>query len=49
MGGGQRGGQQGDDPERERPSWLVEEEDVFTNDMRAVAPPVFGDWENQDR
>ncbi|MCX2733292.1 hypothetical protein OOZ19_23870 [Saccharopolyspora sp. NFXS83] len=50
MGGaGQRGGQQGDDAERERPSWLIEEEDVFTNDMRAVAPPVFGDWENQDR
>lgn len=50
MGGaGQRGGQQGEDAERERPSWLIEEEDVFTNDMRAVAPPVFGDWENQDR
>lgn len=49
MGGGQRGGQQGDDPEHERPSWLIEEDDVFTNDMRAVAPPVFGDWENQDR
>ncbi|GAA3365828.1 hypothetical protein GCM10020366_67280 [Saccharopolyspora gregorii] len=49
VGGGQRGAQQGEDAEHERPSWLIEEEDVFTNDMRAVAPPVFGDWENQDR
>lgn len=42
MGGA--GGQQqgGDEEEHERPSWLVENEDVFTNDMDRVAPPVLG-------
>ncbi|WP_338603489.1 hypothetical protein [Saccharopolyspora sp. SCSIO 74807] len=47
MGGAQRG-QQDDEQQHDRPTWLVEDEDVFTNDMRAVAPPVFGDWGNQD-
>ncbi|MDR7301865.1 hypothetical protein [Haloactinomyces albus] len=39
--GGQQG--QGDaEEEHERPTWLVESEDVFTNDMDRVAPPVLG-------
>ncbi len=48
--GAGRGGQKGeDDQEHSRPSWLTEEEDVFTNDMQRVAPPVFGDWSNGGR
>ncbi len=45
MGGGGRGAQggQSEEEEHERPSWLVENEDVFTNDMQRVAPPVLGD------
>ncbi|MHA6802643.1 hypothetical protein [Salinifilum ghardaiensis] len=44
MGGrGAQGGGQGEEDEHERPSWLVENEDVFTNDMQRVAPPVLGD------
>ncbi|KGI83034.1 hypothetical protein IL38_01350 [Actinopolyspora erythraea] len=33
----------GEEEEHERPSWLVEDEDVFTNDMQRVAPPVLGE------
>ncbi|QGK68236.1 hypothetical protein GIY23_00375 [Allosaccharopolyspora coralli] len=36
------GGGQGDEQEHDRPSWLLENDDVFTNDMKKVAPPVFG-------
>ncbi|MCP3802771.1 hypothetical protein NLX83_26200 [Allokutzneria sp. A3M-2-11 16] len=32
-----------EDEERQRPSWLVEVDDVFTNDMQRVAPPVIGE------
>ncbi|QUH00393.1 hypothetical protein HUO13_05790 [Saccharopolyspora erythraea] len=43
-GGAGRGNQQeGDEQQHERPGWLTETEDVFTNDMEKVAPPVFGD------
>ncbi|PRW63485.1 hypothetical protein CEP50_10255 [Actinopolyspora mortivallis] len=40
VAGGQQQG--GEDEEHERPSWLTETEDVFTNDMQRVAPPVIG-------
>ncbi|SDK27461.1 hypothetical protein SAMN04487820_10687 [Actinopolyspora mzabensis] len=44
MGGaGARQGDGGDEEEHDRPSWLVEDEDVFTNDMQRVAPPVLGE------
>ncbi|WP_245755316.1 hypothetical protein [Actinopolyspora alba] len=39
--GARQGG--GDEEEHDRPSWLVEDEDVFTNDMQRVAPPVLGE------
>ncbi len=43
MGGARGGGGgQGDEQEHDRPSWLLENDDVFTNDMDKVAPPVFG-------
>lgn len=43
-GAGARGAHGGaEDEEHERPSWLVENEDVFTNDMQRVAPPVLGE------
>ena len=43
-GGAGRGNQQeGEEQEHSRPSWLTEAEDVFTNDLERVAPPVFGD------
>ncbi|MCP3803674.1 hypothetical protein NLX83_30825 [Allokutzneria sp. A3M-2-11 16] len=32
-----------EDEEHQRPSWLVEVDDVFTNDMQRVAPPVIGE------
>ncbi|SDR03418.1 Cell division septum initiation DivIVA, interacts with FtsZ, MinD [Actinopolyspora saharensis] len=42
--GGAGGAQQGgEEEEHERPSWLMETEDVFTNDMQRVAPPVIGE------
>ena len=47
MGGAGRGQQGGDEQEHERPTWLLEDEDVFTNDLNRVAPPVFGDWEQR--
>ncbi|MBA8827561.1 hypothetical protein FHX42_004957 [Saccharopolyspora lacisalsi] len=49
MGGGGQQGQGGEEEEHERPSWLVEDEDVFTNDMQKSAPPVIGiaPWEKQ--
>ncbi|GAA2356165.1 hypothetical protein GCM10009854_37830 [Saccharopolyspora halophila] len=37
------GAQGEEEAEPERPSWLIEEEDVWTNDMQRTAPPVFGD------
>ncbi|QUH00337.1 PPE domain-containing protein [Saccharopolyspora erythraea] len=44
MGGGAgRGGQQGQDDEHERPSWLEEQDDVWMNDMPKTAPPVLGE------
>ncbi|MDP9643263.1 hypothetical protein J2S53_003310 [Actinopolyspora lacussalsi] len=44
MGGaGARQGDGGGEEEHDRPSWLVEDEDVFTNDMQRVAPPVLGE------
>ena len=48
-GGGGKKGQGGEEEEHERPSWLVEDEDVFTNDMQKSAPPVIGiaPWEQQ--
>ena len=46
---GARGQQGGEDEEHTRPSWLLEHDDVFTNDLDRVAPPVFGDWENEER
>ncbi|RRO16324.1 hypothetical protein EIL87_13695 [Saccharopolyspora rhizosphaerae] len=38
-------GQQGESEEQEhqRPGWLVEQDDVFTNDMQRTAPAAFGD------
>ncbi|WP_190822233.1 hypothetical protein [Saccharopolyspora pogona] len=49
-GGAGRGKPQGEeDQEHERPSWLLEDDDVFTNDMERTAPPVFGDWSNEGR
>jgi hypothetical protein len=43
-GAGRGNGAQGEDEqEHERPSWLLEEEDVWTNDLQRTAPPVFGD------
>ncbi|GGI74884.1 hypothetical protein GCM10011581_09830 [Saccharopolyspora subtropica] len=44
-----RGQQKQEDQEHERPSWLVEDEDVFTNDMQRVAPAVFGDTSTEER
>ncbi|WP_019853133.1 PPE domain-containing protein [Actinopolyspora mortivallis] len=35
-------GQDSEDEEHERPSWLVENEDVWLNDMPRTAPPVIG-------
>ncbi|CAM05951.1 hypothetical protein A8924_7144 [Saccharopolyspora erythraea NRRL 2338] len=46
MGGGAgagRGGETGDDLEHERPSWLIEDQDVWTDGMPRTAPPVFGE------
>ena len=42
---GPMGGQanKAEDEEHQRPSWLVEVDDVFTNDMQKVAPPVIGE------
>ncbi|MER7011204.1 hypothetical protein ABT324_07235 [Saccharopolyspora sp. NPDC000359] len=48
-GGAGRGKQGEEDQEHERPGWLTEDDDVFTNDMEKVAPPVFGDWSNGGR
>ncbi|MGI8309337.1 hypothetical protein [Saccharopolyspora hattusasensis] len=49
-GGAGRGKpQREEDQEHERPGWLMENEDVFTNDMEKTAPPVFGDWSNDGR
>ncbi|MGW1677884.1 hypothetical protein [Saccharopolyspora sp. NPDC002376] len=49
-GGAGRGKPQGEeDQEHERPSWLQEQDDIFTNDMEKTAPPVFGDWSNEGR
>ncbi|MDR7301782.1 hypothetical protein [Haloactinomyces albus] len=48
MGGGQQG-QGSEDEEHERPTWLVESEDVFTNDMNRVAPPVLGALPDEDQ
>ncbi|MGI8307615.1 hypothetical protein [Saccharopolyspora hattusasensis] len=49
-GGAGRGKPQGEeDQEHERPSWLLEDDDVFTNDMERTAPPVFGDWSDEGR
>lgn len=44
-GAGAGRGKQGESEEQEhqRPGWLVEQDDVFTNDMQRTAPPVFGD------
>ncbi|MDI2028391.1 hypothetical protein QFW96_07205 [Saccharopolyspora sp. TS4A08] len=44
-GAGAGRGKQGEDDEQEhqRPGWLVEQDDVFTNDMQRTAPAVFGD------
>ncbi|GAA4619194.1 hypothetical protein GCM10023108_43060 [Saccharopolyspora hordei] len=44
-----RGKQGEEDQEHQRPGWLTEDDDVFTNDMEKVAPPVFGDWSNGGR
>ncbi|MFB9903441.1 hypothetical protein [Allokutzneria oryzae] len=45
MAGPMAGGQANktEDDEHQRPSWLVEVDDVFTNDMQKVAPPVIGE------
>ncbi|QIZ39260.1 hypothetical protein FDZ84_04470 [Saccharopolyspora sp. ASAGF58] len=49
-GGAGHGKPQGEeDREHERPSWLLEDDDIFTNDMERTAPPVFGDWSNEER
>jgi hypothetical protein len=49
-GGAGRGNQKSEeDHEHERPSWLLEDDDVFTNDMQRVAPPVFGDFSDGGR
>ncbi|WP_218161409.1 hypothetical protein [Saccharopolyspora kobensis] len=48
-GGAARGKQGEEDQEHERPGWLQEQDDVFTNDMDKVAPPVFGDMPNGGR
>lgn len=42
-GAGGRGQQGDDEQDHERPGWLVEADDVWTNDMQRTAPPVFGD------
>ncbi|TWG08826.1 hypothetical protein FHU35_111452 [Saccharopolyspora dendranthemae] len=44
-GAGAGRGKQGEseEQEHERPGWLVEQDDVFTNDMQRTAPAVFGD------
>lgn len=47
--GGRGGQQQEGEEEHERPSWLTETEDVFTNDLDRVAPPVFGEWRSGGR
>ncbi|RRO18165.1 PPE domain-containing protein [Saccharopolyspora rhizosphaerae] len=46
---GARGqGQNGeDDLEHETPDYLVGDQGVFDEDLPRVAPPVFGDWDNQ--
>ena len=48
-GAGARGrGQEGeDDLEHETPDYLVGDQGVFDEDLPRVAPPVFGDWDNQ--
>ncbi|MEB3367536.1 hypothetical protein [Saccharopolyspora mangrovi] len=48
-GAGARGrGQEGeDDLEHETPDYLVGDQGVFDEDLPKVAPPVFGDWDNQ--
>ncbi|WP_211841259.1 hypothetical protein [Saccharopolyspora antimicrobica] len=48
-GGAARGKQGEEEQEHERPGWLQEQDDVFTNDMDKVAPPVFGDMPNGGR
>lgn len=48
-GAGARGrGQEGeDDLEHETPDYLIGDQGVFDEDLPKVAPPVFGDWDNQ--
>ncbi|QUH05150.1 hypothetical protein HUO13_34145 [Saccharopolyspora erythraea] len=41
--GAGRGGEGGEDLEHERPSWLIEDQDVWTDGMPRTAPPVFGE------
>lgn len=41
-GAGQRG-QGSEDQERERPSWLEEQDDIWLDNMPRTAPPVFGE------
>ncbi|MCX2733435.1 PPE domain-containing protein [Saccharopolyspora sp. NFXS83] len=43
MGGAGQRGQQGEDAEHERPSWLEEHDDIWMNDMPKTAPPVLGE------
>jgi hypothetical protein len=50
MGGAAGRGQgKGEDDEHERPSWLEEQDDVWMNDMPRTAPPVFGEWDADNR
>lgn len=45
MGGAGAGrGQDGEESEHERPSWLEEQDDIWLEDMPKTAPAVFGDW-----
>lgn len=48
-GAGARGrGQEGeDDLEHETPDYLIGDQGVFDEDLPKVAPPVFGDWDDQ--
>ncbi|MEV6628470.1 hypothetical protein AB0M71_46855, partial [Amycolatopsis sp. NPDC051114] len=48
MGAGARGGKKEDDKEHKAADYLESDDPNFFAGEEAVAPPVIGDWKNQD-
>jgi hypothetical protein len=48
MGAGAKGGKKEDDKEHKSADYLESDDPNFFAGEEAVAPPVIGDWKNQD-